>query len=126
MNLCRDCLWNSGPGNRDGVCIAVFFCCIESPAGSPAAIGVIGESVCCAVCVNSGIVNVPIAAKNGLDQVTPGVLWFDIDRVPCDIYLVPTSDRLDVLGLFNKGRVGQYRGISIDRENIPDDFNYDL
>ena len=102
----------------------MFFDGIELTAGFDRTIDIVGEGVGCTVGVDSGIVEVAVAAKGSLDEITTGIFRFDINSIPGDYNMIPAADSLDVLWFFDEGGVGESRAVRHHRENVPYDFHH--
>lgn len=102
----------------------MFFDGVELTAGFTRTIGIVGEGVGCAVCVDGSVVEVAVTAKCGFDEITTGIFRFDIYSIPGNNNLIPTADSLDILWFFDEGGVGEGRAVRHHQENVPNYFHH--
>ena len=102
----------------------MFFDGVELTAGFARTIGIVGEGERCAVCVDGSVVEVTVAAKGSLDEITTGIFRFDINSIPGDYNLIPAADSQNVLWFFDEGSVGEGRAVRHHRENVPIHFHH--
>ncbi len=102
----------------------MFFDGIELTAGFARTIGIVGEGERYAVCVDGSVVEVAVAAKGSLDEITTGIFRFDIYSIPGDYNLIPVADSQNVLWFFEEGGVGEGRAVRHHQENVTYHFHH--